>query len=449
MCALALDYPGYGFETHKGYAVPEHREALDRLGPSVHHRQFFAPVIAARLKHFPRRSNANPTYFGGGNKCIRVSVPFETRSLRIFLSETVIAARKNAMVASAAGALYQTYFRAGGSARAFRTFHALHLARCRTDPRPAAAGGLARGARLQAGLWLILPVLLYRSPPAISRPCWRSAGNTRSEPIWVRRSRPGLPISHSARSATTCSASICWRRPVPSSPFDLYHLARAIVGAQQAVLAVLLTMTVVALSAPGAEFGPLMLARPLWALLLLHSWQLIGQNRRNAWFAWSIEAGLLLLTTSAAIGLLLLLAGFAVARPPGTAHADVVRPALCAARDRRPGLALCNLAASRRCARHAVLAGVVGSRRAHAAMGYAAGGPRAGDVRHRGAGGPQLCLVRPQRRRRAHHLSSAGRSAGARIRLFLRHRSGAARKPLVGGLFNLDRVVGGAGVALS
>jgi ribonuclease HII len=53
MCALALDCPGYGFESHKGYAVPEHREALDRLGPSVHHRRFFAPVIAAREKHHP------------------------------------------------------------------------------------------------------------------------------------------------------------------------------------------------------------------------------------------------------------------------------------------------------------------------------------------------------------------------------------------------------------
>jgi ribonuclease HII len=53
MSALALDCPGYGFETHKGYAVPEHREALDRLGPSIHHRRFFAPVIAARQKHFP------------------------------------------------------------------------------------------------------------------------------------------------------------------------------------------------------------------------------------------------------------------------------------------------------------------------------------------------------------------------------------------------------------
>jgi hypothetical protein len=59
------------------------------------------------------------------------------------------------------------------------------------------------------------------------------------------------------------------------------------------------------------------LARPLWALLLLHSWQLIGQGRRNAWFAWSIEAGLLLLTTSAAIGLLMLVAGFALATARG------------------------------------------------------------------------------------------------------------------------------------
>jgi len=33
--------------------VPEHREALDRLGPSIHHRRFFAPVIAAREKHEP------------------------------------------------------------------------------------------------------------------------------------------------------------------------------------------------------------------------------------------------------------------------------------------------------------------------------------------------------------------------------------------------------------
>jgi hypothetical protein len=31
--------------------VPEHLAALDRLGPTVHHRRFFAPVVAAREKH--------------------------------------------------------------------------------------------------------------------------------------------------------------------------------------------------------------------------------------------------------------------------------------------------------------------------------------------------------------------------------------------------------------
>ncbi|MGY3108924.1 hypothetical protein ACVWW7_005551 [Bradyrhizobium sp. LM6.9] len=89
------------------------------------------------------------------------------------------------------------------------------------------------------------------------------------------------------------------------------------VGPQQAVLAVLLTMTMLAFSSPALDFGPLVLARPLWALLLLHSWQIIGQRRGNAWFAWSIEAGLLLLTTPAAIFLLLLLIAFALATAGG------------------------------------------------------------------------------------------------------------------------------------
>lgn len=47
MCALAADCPGYGFEQHMGYAVPAHLEALQRLGPTIHHRRLFAPVAAA------------------------------------------------------------------------------------------------------------------------------------------------------------------------------------------------------------------------------------------------------------------------------------------------------------------------------------------------------------------------------------------------------------------
>ena len=39
--------PGYGFERHMGYSVPEHFAALARLGPTIHHRRSFAPVAAA------------------------------------------------------------------------------------------------------------------------------------------------------------------------------------------------------------------------------------------------------------------------------------------------------------------------------------------------------------------------------------------------------------------
>jgi ribonuclease HII len=47
MTRLALAHPGYGFERHKGYSVPEHCAALARLGPTIHHRRSFAPVAAS------------------------------------------------------------------------------------------------------------------------------------------------------------------------------------------------------------------------------------------------------------------------------------------------------------------------------------------------------------------------------------------------------------------
>ena len=171
---------------------------------------------------------------------------------------------------------------------------------------------------LQAALWLLIPMLLYRSPPGdlatvLAYGREYQVGTDLGPPLafWladIAFRAAGNHMFGVYLLAQLCSVATFW---------TLYLLARAVVGGQQAVLAVLLTMTVLAFSSPGVEFGPLVLARPLWALLLLHSWQLIGQNRRNAWFAWSIEAGLLLLTTSAAIGLLLLVAGFALATARG------------------------------------------------------------------------------------------------------------------------------------
>jgi hypothetical protein len=171
---------------------------------------------------------------------------------------------------------------------------------------------------LQAALWLILPLLLYRSPPGdlatlLAYGREYQVGTDLGPPLafWladIAFRAAGNKMFGVYLLAQLCSIVTLWA---------LYLLARAVVGGQQAVLAVLLTMTVTAFSSPSVEFGPLVLARPLWALLLLHSWQLMGQGRRNAWFAWSIEAGLLLLTTSAAIGLLLLIIVFALATARG------------------------------------------------------------------------------------------------------------------------------------
>jgi Dolichyl-phosphate-mannose-protein mannosyltransferase len=171
---------------------------------------------------------------------------------------------------------------------------------------------------LQAAVWLVVAMLIYRSPPgdlATTLAFGREyqVGTDLGPPLafWLADLAFRLAGNHVFGVyllAQLCALAGFW---------TLFLLARSIVGGQQAALAVLLTMTVTAFSSPTLDFGPSVLARPLWMLLLLHSWQLIGQGRRNVWFAWSIDAGLLLLTTPAAIGLLLLVAGFALATKEG------------------------------------------------------------------------------------------------------------------------------------
>lgn len=44
MKELAVLYPAYGFENHKGYGTPEHARALTLHGPCPIHRQSFKPI---------------------------------------------------------------------------------------------------------------------------------------------------------------------------------------------------------------------------------------------------------------------------------------------------------------------------------------------------------------------------------------------------------------------
>ena len=46
MARLGARYPGFGWERNAGYGTAEHRRALERLGPTPHHRRRFAPIRA-------------------------------------------------------------------------------------------------------------------------------------------------------------------------------------------------------------------------------------------------------------------------------------------------------------------------------------------------------------------------------------------------------------------
>ena len=298
----------------------------------------------------------------------------------------------------------------------------------------------------QAALWLILALLLYRSPPGdlatvLAYGREYQVGTDLGPPLafWladIAFRAAGNHMFGVYLLAQLCGVATFWA---------LYLLARAVVGGQQAVLAVLLTMTVVAFGSSGGEFGPLVLARPLWALLLLHSWQLIGQ-RRNAWFAWSIDAGLLLLTTSAAIGLLLLVAGFALATRRGRRTLMSFDPLFAL-------LVIVVLA----------LPYLIWLIRADAltlpprprspiwaagvALGRPARGLAAGDFRNRPAGGAQLRLVR-RNPEEAPIIYRPPVDPLARDFVYFFAIGPALAGSLVSGLFDLDHVAGGAGVAL-
>lgn len=171
---------------------------------------------------------------------------------------------------------------------------------------------------LQAAMWLFVALVFYRSPPgslatllAFGREYQVGTDLGPPLPVWL------ADIAYRAAGGHVFGVYVLAELCGIATLITLYHLSRAVVGPQQAVLAVLLTMTLLAFSSPTLDFSPLVLARPLWALLLLHSWQIIGQRRGNGWFAWSIEAGLLLLTTPAAIFLLPLIVVFALATAGG------------------------------------------------------------------------------------------------------------------------------------
>lgn len=176
---------------------------------------------------------------------------------------------------------------------------------------------------LQAGLWFVLPMLLYAGPPgdlATTLAFGREyqLGTQLGPPLAFWLADIAFRLAGGHIFGVYLLAELCFIVTL----WAVFALGRAIVGGPHAALAILLTATITAFSFPNLEFGPAVLACPLWALSLLHAWRVMGQGRRGAWFALSIAVGLLFLTTQAAIVLVVLLACFALATKRG-------RQALC------------------------------------------------------------------------------------------------------------------------
>src|ERR1700753_3132854 len=109
----------------------------------------------------------------------------------------------------------------------------------------------------QAALWLLLPLVLYRSPPGdvatvLAYGREYQVGTDLGPPLafWLADLAFRLAGDHVFGVyllAEVCALAGFW---------TLFLLGRSIVGGQQAALAVLLTMTVTAFSSPTLDFGP-------------------------------------------------------------------------------------------------------------------------------------------------------------------------------------------------
>ena len=194
--------------------------------------------------------------------------------------------------------------------------------------RPALVFWLA--ALAQTLTWFLVPALFYSAPPG-------DLAETLLVGRELRLGSPyGPPLAHwLAEIAFTLAgrsllgpyllAQVC----VLIALWAMMALGAGIVGLRHSALAILLMVGVSAMVVPTPEFGPHILAMPLWSLALLHTWRVFGEGNRRAWFPLSIEIGLLLLTTWLAIVLVVLLDLFLIATRRGRELLRTLDPWLC------------------------------------------------------------------------------------------------------------------------
>lgn len=171
-------------------------------------------------------------------------------------------------------------------------------------------------ALTQAALWVLVPSIFYSAPPG-SVPLVLAIGHE-----FRLGSYLGPPLAFwlgevAFRVAGIYGVYILSQVCVVTAFWAVFRLGRVIAGTRHAVLAVLLLVGVAAYNVASAEFGPAVVALPLWALALLHYWRAIGEDKRGYWFILAFDLGLLLLASYVGFILIALLVIFTVANERG------------------------------------------------------------------------------------------------------------------------------------
>jgi hypothetical protein len=180
-------------------------------------------------------------------------------------------------------------------------------------------------AVLQAGLWTLVPALFFSAPPG-QLPLVLAIGHefqfgTEFGPplaFWLAE----IAYRLAGMTGVYFLSQIC----IVVTFGAVLALGRVIVGVPHAVIAVMLMAGIAVFSVPTPEFGPAILATPLWALILSTYWMAAQRGRSIYWVALGVEAGLLLLTTYAGLLLIGLLVLYTVSSALGRAQIETVGP---------------------------------------------------------------------------------------------------------------------------
>jgi hypothetical protein len=182
---------------------------------------------------------------------------------------------------------------------------------------------------VQAALWTIIPAGFYAGPPGnlpfvLAVGHQFRLGSAFGPPLAFWLAELFFDLGGHRLIAVYALSQAC----VAVTYWAVFRLGREIVGAQQAALAVLLMVGISSFNVASPDFGPAILAMPLWALALTHYWLTLRTRRQVYAIALAIELALLLAVSDAALLLIGVLIAFAWfnERPPTLAGARVWLP---------------------------------------------------------------------------------------------------------------------------